>query len=127
MDMNTPNYEKKNPGQNSTASGFSFGRYSVICGVFGLLTLFFTAYGMYLGFFLGTVGLSCAIVERRSGAKLNTKGVVLCSVSILLSIFVFASMVFLYDIIRDPVLGPQFIPLFLETLEKNNLSTSALF
>lgn len=108
--------------ENTVRPTFDFGRYSIICGVSGLLMLFFFfPSGMYLGFFMGTVGFVCALIAKRTNGRRCTAGLVLCGCSLVFSLFFYFTLLTFYDALRDPVIGPRFSQMFIQMMEQQNI------
>lgn len=108
--------------ENTARPAFDYGRYSLICGIGGLiLLLFFFPSGMYFGFFLGSVGFACALVSRRINGKAYVPGFILCALCIGSSLFFFFTLLSFYDAIRDPVIGPRFMEMFRHLMEQQGI------
>lgn len=117
----------ENENKQQTAPQFDFGRTSIFCGIFGLISvcLIFPA-GMYIGFFLGVTGFACAICAKRASGRSCVPGLILCAISAVLSLLFFLMILSFYEAIRDPVLGPKLTQIFIQLMEQSNLSPTAL-
>ena len=113
------------PSDNSQGAPVSpnYGKYSVIAGVCGLILLmFFFPTGMYMGFFCGAVGLACGVVAKRASGRASVPGIILCALSLGLSLFYYITLLGFYEVIRDPVYGRQWTQLFTQILTQSGLS-----
>ena len=107
---------------NTAHTAFDYGRCSLMCGISGLILLFFFfPSGMYFCFFLGSVGFACALVSRRITKRASLSGFLLCGISVALSLFFFFTLLAFYDAIRDPVLGPRFFQMFQSLMEQQGI------
>ena len=117
----------ENENKQSAAPQLDFGRLSILCGVFGLISvcLIFPA-GMYIGFFLGVTGFACALTAKRASGRSCIAGLILCTVSAVFSLLFFLMLLSFYEAIRDPVLGPRLTQIFIQLMEQSNLSPTTL-
>lgn len=115
----------KNSPEGAYGPAFSFAKYSLFCGIIGLVLLFFTfPSGMYLCFFLGCTGLACSLASKRQSGRFGIGGTLVSVFAVFLSLIFFLSFLAFYEMLRDPQLGPQISEMFSELMEQSGVPVS---
>lgn len=107
--------------KNSSTSTDRYATCALIAGITGLICSFFylpvsliSSASSPTGLICGVVGIVLAIMSKkadvRSGRSMTTRaliGIILSILAIILTFFFFQILVNYYEILRDPVRGPQ--------------------
>ena len=68
------------------------------------------------------IGLACGVVAKRASGRASVPGIILCALSLGLSLFYYITLLGFYEVIRDPVYGRQWTQLFTQILTQSGLS-----
>lgn len=102
----------------------NFGRLSLWLGILGIFSSFFIfPGGIFLGFFFGMCGITCAVLAKKSRMFLpgSSAGLVAGGISLGLSLVFFTSLLSFYTMLNDPTAGPQFTKIMLRMLKEYHI------
>ena len=101
-----------------------FARYSLLCGIVGLVVGFTSFQGMYEAFVFGVAAVTLAILSGNKGRRRGAAkaGLVTGIVTVLFSGFKYYGLAMFFRFVRDPALRPQFLAAFQQMLAAYGLS-----